>query len=171
MPRPCTVCGHPKRAEIDERLLNGTSIRDIARQYGVGLNAVDRHRSHIGEALAEAKQRRTELDMDHGDDLFGTVYRLQREALELLERAKVEGKDYLVLQAIDRAQKSVALMATLREGPAGQPTRTTLKWLDACPHPCPACAAKELSPPPVLALPPGANGSGEVIDVAATASD
>ena len=54
MARPCTVCSHLKRAEIDEALLGRTSIRDVARQFEVGRNAVDRHRSHVGTLLAEA---------------------------------------------------------------------------------------------------------------------
>jgi hypothetical protein len=131
---------------------------------------VDRHRAHIGTALTEAKQRRVELEVDHGYDLLGMAYRLQREALALLERAKVEGKDYLQLQAMDRLQKGIALLATLREGPAGQPTRITVRWEDACDHPCPECTAKryEALAPPLRALPSRANGGGEVIDVTPT---
>jgi hypothetical protein len=165
MARSCTVCGHPNRNRIDEALLNGTSIRDIARQYGLGRNAVDRHRAHIGTMLVEAGRRRAELEVDHGDDLLGMAYHLQREALALLQKAKSEGKDYLQLQAMDRLQKGIALLATLKESPAGQPTRITVKWEDACDHPCPECMAKRReASPPLLALPSGANGSGEVID-------
>jgi hypothetical protein len=135
---------------------------------------VDRHRrEHLGVAISAAAHRKAELDANHSDDLLGMAYRLQREALALLERAKVEGKDYLQLQAMDRLQKGIALLATLREGPAGQPTRITVRWEDACDHPCPKCTAKrgEALPPPLLALPSGANGGGEVIDVTPTASD
>ena len=88
MARPCTVCGHPNRNRIEEALLNGTSIRDIARRYGLGRNAVDRHRAHIGTMLEEAGRRRAEFEVNHGDDLLGMAYRLQREALELLEKTK-----------------------------------------------------------------------------------
>ena len=57
MLRTCTDCGHPNRDGIDKALLSGTSIRDIARQYGLGCNAVDRHRSHIGTSLASKAAR------------------------------------------------------------------------------------------------------------------
>jgi hypothetical protein len=30
---PCTVCTHPDRAKIDEVLVSGTAIRDIAGQH------------------------------------------------------------------------------------------------------------------------------------------
>ena len=67
--------------------------------------------------MAAAAQRRAALDVNHGDDLLGMAYRLQREALELLERVKAEGNDYLQLQAMDRLQKGIALLATLGESP------------------------------------------------------
>jgi len=117
--------------------------------------------------LAEAKQRRAELERDHGDDLLGTATRLGREIWELLEQAKAEDKPYLRLQAIDRAQKNVALLASLQQSPAGQPTRITVKWEDACNHPCPECTAKrrDALAPPLRALPSGADRGNEVIDV------
>jgi len=88
MARPCTVCSHLKRAEIDEALLGRTSIRDVARQFEVGRNAVDRHRSHVGTLLAEAGQRRAKLEVDHGDDLLGQVKALTRDLQRALDDAK-----------------------------------------------------------------------------------
>lgn len=171
MPRPCTVCSHSDRDKIDRAILDGASNRAVASQYRVTSSSVDRHRrEHLGVAMAAAAQRKADLEADHGDDLLGMAFRLQREALELLETAKAEGRHHLVLAAIDRLQKGTALLATLKETPAGLPTRITVKWADACPHPCPECAAKwyENPVPPLLALPSGANGSGEVIDVTPT---
>jgi hypothetical protein len=88
MPRPCTVCSHPNLPKIDEALLSGTAIRDIAGQYGLAKSAVDRHRSHIGTLLAEAGQRRAELEADHGDDLLGHARKLTRDLSIALEEAK-----------------------------------------------------------------------------------
>jgi len=64
MPRPCTAGRHPDRDNIDEALLSGTAIRDIAGQYALAKSAVDRHRSHIGVALTAAARRRAELEVD-----------------------------------------------------------------------------------------------------------
>jgi hypothetical protein len=33
MPRTCAVCPHPHREEIDRRLLEGTPLRNIAKQF------------------------------------------------------------------------------------------------------------------------------------------
>jgi len=47
------------------------------------------------------------------DDLLGEARRLHRETLEALEAAKASGHLGATLQAIDRAQRSVALLAGL----------------------------------------------------------
>jgi hypothetical protein len=35
MPRTCTTCTHPQRDEIDRLLLDGTPLRNIAKQYSL----------------------------------------------------------------------------------------------------------------------------------------
>ena len=46
MPRLCTICTHPARQVIDDRLVAGWSLRQISGQYGLSKSAVDRHRGH-----------------------------------------------------------------------------------------------------------------------------
>ena len=46
MPRLCTRCAHPQRAEIDGALVAGRTIRDIAGQFGIRKSAVARHKMH-----------------------------------------------------------------------------------------------------------------------------
>jgi len=60
--RQCTVCTHPNQGKIDEALVSGTAIRDIAGQHGLAKSAVDRHSTHIGTALVQAAQRKAELE-------------------------------------------------------------------------------------------------------------
>jgi hypothetical protein len=57
MPRTCTVCAHLKRAEIDRALVaDSASLRDIARQYEVSKDALDRHKKgHLPTTLVQAK--------------------------------------------------------------------------------------------------------------------
>jgi len=58
VPRKCTICNHKKRHQIDECLTKGTSYRDIARQYRVSKDALDRHvnKGHIAEKVKNAKE-------------------------------------------------------------------------------------------------------------------
>jgi hypothetical protein len=54
MARPCTICRHPKRSEIDLILAGGkTGYRDIAGHFAVSHNALQRHKTagHIYRAL------------------------------------------------------------------------------------------------------------------------
>ena len=55
MPRPCASCAHPRRAELDRRLRSGSTLADAARWTrdpenapAIGINALGRHRAHLG---------------------------------------------------------------------------------------------------------------------------
>jgi hypothetical protein len=46
MPRTCTVCTHPDKAEIDRLLLEGKPFRYVAAQYGTSTSALVRHKAN-----------------------------------------------------------------------------------------------------------------------------
>ena len=56
MGRRCTVCDHPKRAEIDRALVdNDAGYRTVASRFGIAPGAAFRHRKkHLPELLARA---------------------------------------------------------------------------------------------------------------------
>lgn len=45
MARPCTICEHARRAEIDRALVAGETFRHIAAHYGLSTGALQRHKS------------------------------------------------------------------------------------------------------------------------------
>lgn len=53
MPRPCTVCAHPSRAEIDAALQGGASLDEVVTLFDLpSRSALQRHRvSHLGRAV------------------------------------------------------------------------------------------------------------------------
>lgn len=53
MTRPCSVCGHPRRAEIDVALQGGASLDDVVAAFGLpSRSALQRHRAgHLGRAV------------------------------------------------------------------------------------------------------------------------
>jgi hypothetical protein len=54
MPRMCSVCTHPARIAIDDRLEAGQSLRDVAGQYLLSKSALDRHKAgHLPTRLAQ----------------------------------------------------------------------------------------------------------------------
>lgn len=54
MARPCTVCNHASRADIDKALVDGLAFRAIAERFEVGRHALHSHkRQHLGRMLAK----------------------------------------------------------------------------------------------------------------------
>lgn len=64
MPKPCGVCAHMRRAEIDERLAQQVvNVSAVAREFGLGRRSVERHRErHLPEFLRAFAGRAQPLD-------------------------------------------------------------------------------------------------------------
>ena len=90
MPRACSVCTSPNRAELDEALAaNRGSFRGVARQYGLSPDAVERHaRAHLPKVLALAAGAR---EAARGDSLLDKVRQLEEDARRIQRRAEREG--------------------------------------------------------------------------------
>ena len=56
MPRICTVCTNPRRAEVDTALVAGEAVTGIAARLGLSPDAVDRHaRNHLRRLVAQVR--------------------------------------------------------------------------------------------------------------------
>ena len=44
MPRSCSICTHPQRQAIDQALMAGAALRNIAPRFGTSVTALHRHR-------------------------------------------------------------------------------------------------------------------------------
>ena len=110
MGRSCSVCTHPKRAEIDRAILSGESYRAIARRFGLSKDAIRRHRDHIPSQLARAVEAE---EAARADDLLGQVQELRDRALRILERAERSQDLQTALRAIREARQCVELLAKL----------------------------------------------------------
>jgi transposase-like protein len=106
----CSVCDHPQVGEIDLALVDGGSVRDVARRFGVGRNAVHRHRKggHIVESLVRAAET---ADVARGDDLLTRVRDLEGRAFRILDRAERTGELRVALRAIAEARSTIKLLA------------------------------------------------------------
>jgi len=61
MPRTCTICCHPKIEDINKAIIEGNSIRDIAKQFRLNSSSVDRHKkNHLPTLLVKAEDARKE---------------------------------------------------------------------------------------------------------------
>ena len=120
MPRPCSVCHHDARPAIDQALVLGSPLRDIAKQFGVGETAVERHRVHVAAQLAEAVP-------DRADDLHRQVHDLQRRLLVILAMAEEAGDLRAATAAIREARAGIELLARLAGELGEQRTEVRIK--------------------------------------------
>lgn len=108
MPRTCTMCVHPDKAAIDQALLAGTGLRDIAGQYrDVSRSSLQRHKAHLPLVVTPPL---TEVS---GEDLLAKAGALLAKAEQILDLAEGTGKLTVALQAIREARECLALKGKL----------------------------------------------------------
>jgi hypothetical protein len=88
MPRTCLACVHPDRAAIDNALVAGEPLRNVAKRVSISPAGLLRHKSHVARAIVKASEKREER---LGDDLLGEMRRVQRKAWELLAKTETDG--------------------------------------------------------------------------------
>ena len=111
MPRTCTVCGHPERAEIDQALLTGQPLRDIAGRFGTSCSSLLRHRkADIPTTLAKVKRAEDEVQ---ADTLYDRLKAINRETVEILREARESRSPGIALAAINRVERQLELEARL----------------------------------------------------------
>src|SRR5438128_1089922 len=113
MSRACTICTHPKRAEIELSVTNGTALRTIAKQHDVGYVSIQRHMSeHISKQAAKQQAMREEAETI---DVLARLVDLHKGTWAIWEACKRNKKTYgLALSASDRITKQLELYAKLR---------------------------------------------------------
>lgn len=57
MPR-CSICSHPKRAEIDKALISGMSLRNVSERFGTSGTTLHRHKNaHLAKQIERAERQ------------------------------------------------------------------------------------------------------------------
>lgn len=129
MPRRCTVCLHPKRTKVDKALVADRTFRSIADEFRLSEAALKRHKKiHLPTRLAKAHQEeerveatklvrhRQELKADDHREALDIVHQLRAvnaACLEVLKRARTDGKDSTLLRAVDRIHRQIEIQARL----------------------------------------------------------
>lgn len=90
MPRTCTVCGHTKRNEIDQALLAGEPLRNIAERVSLSVASLFRHKAHLSETL---KKSRAAAEVSRADSLLDQLERLKEDARRIQQKAEA-AKDF-----------------------------------------------------------------------------
>lgn len=103
MPQSCSLCRHPNRVDIDQKLLAKTPLRNIAEHFGTSAAALSRHREHIVRSLAKAHTAR---EIAHADSVLADV-RVQHGRGERL----YEAAETILSQALEARDLRTALSA------------------------------------------------------------
>ncbi|GAB3792378.1 hypothetical protein [Dyella agri] len=99
MSRPCSICEHPDRAQVEIGLANGIALRVLAGKYGLDQTQLCRHRHrHMDadliarlktrghrsdEELAKIREHESKSLLDHLVWQRGRLYRNADKALEI----------------------------------------------------------------------------------------
>ena len=157
MPNPgeCSVCNHPRALDINEALVvQRSSLRAIAGQFGIPKETLRRHRGHLPELLVRASR-----DMQHfeRESLVERLEEITTETRNILREARDEDEpdNYLALKAIQRLEKQLELEAEILEILSRQPVVNVL-------------IAPKLEQALVLALEPYPEASEAVVDAIRT---
>lgn len=112
MPRPCSVCNHPDRREIEAELVAArTSARALAPKFQLSSSALLRHkRSHIPAALAKAKE---DVELLNAGALGEHVRELYARSAAVLAQAEASGDGRTALAAVRELRSILDLVARL----------------------------------------------------------
>lgn len=108
--RACSLCAHEDREGVDEAIVLGGSLRDIARRFGVSKDAVSRHRAHVSPALSRLVAKRAAAGPKSA---LARLEELYGRASNVLDAAESEGKASLSLAAVRELRGIVEVLAKI----------------------------------------------------------
>lgn len=123
--RPCSICRHPDRVEIDRALIAGRGFAEVSRAFaGLTEDAVGRHHAkHLPRAVVQdAAGAREEAEGERGADLLAEAQSLRRRAMALLGKAETVGELRTALAGVREAGRLLELEAKLRGQIEAAPT-------------------------------------------------
>lgn len=113
----CSICANPQVSEVDVLLASGTSIRGVARMYGLARTTLARHREHVAPLDQKFGVIRAPVGPPGSGDPL-------EEAFALAERSRTPRERLRALEQVRSATK-------LKLRGANTPDREALELLDA----------------------------------------
>jgi hypothetical protein len=115
--RPCRVCRHPRRAEIDQALISHDMPRlSLAAKFDISKQSLDRHlKNHLSGAAMAAGAAAVIADAAaHGETLAETAHALLGKARDLLAKAERDGDYKVALMGVREASRCCDLIGRLQ---------------------------------------------------------
>lgn len=115
----CSICSHEKAAEIDLGLSRNVPVRVLARRYGVGEDALYRHRTNhlspqLRAQLALGSETPIDLDKlreDEGSGLIANLVKHRGRILQAMDQAEANSDLSAVARLSGEVHKNLELVA------------------------------------------------------------
>jgi transposase-like protein len=106
--RPCTVCKHTAREEIDRALVGNASYRSVAKQFDISEPATFRHRQHLPATLVKAHEAE---EVAQADSVIDEVQAIAAKARTLTAKAEEAGDLRTALMGLREIARILELKA------------------------------------------------------------
>jgi hypothetical protein len=101
MPRSCSICANPERAEIDRRLVEGQSYRSISADTGTSSSALRRHTNHLAAEIAQAQATQ---QAQQGQTARALAQQQVQQQADQQDYAINVGRDLYILHSIHKEE-------------------------------------------------------------------
>jgi hypothetical protein len=120
MTRPCNTCHHFKRPEIDRRLAAGEPVAQIARDYGLTVSSVYRHKTNCLK-LASSNEIKKEAArgsaavalLPSKETLSGAYDELRTRIDQIVEQAQQQGSLNVAISGLNSIRQTLDSLARL----------------------------------------------------------
>ena len=121
----CSVCQHPKIAEINQAIVTNVTLRDIASQFKIGYMSVKRHKDagHIPQALAKAQEAK---EIAKSDDLLKWTKGILSKSISYMNQAEGAGDLRTAIAGVREARGCVELLGKVM-GELGPNSQTAVQ--------------------------------------------
>jgi hypothetical protein len=95
----CLTCSHPKRLEIDRRLVQGHGYAALGREFNLPMMSIRYHaQNHLSRQIAVTYARREVME---SAELMQKLHEMIQNGQEIFNRNFENGRDATALKAID----------------------------------------------------------------------
>lgn len=106
----CTICTHPKKADIDAALVAGVMLKTIAQTFGVSRQSAGRHAHHVIELVGKPKEATKGSD---AASMIEELLELEEHLASLYATAQRNKDRKLQLSIIDKRVSLIKFRAEL----------------------------------------------------------
>ncbi len=111
MTMKCIICSHPKRLEVDRKIVNRANLSQLAKKFELSYNSLNNHaRNHVSRQLAQAMEKK-QLATDF--DLLSRIDKILVRSENIFQRNYDAKRDGMALKALSEQRSTFDLLARI----------------------------------------------------------